>query len=257
MPLKHRAQVLETQSSPRLDTKKPLPPILPSPIRESGDTDLSIVLVDKVPFVQEPLPISRTTTTAQGTLTPKRRSMSVSDADSKKTTSVPSAKNSLPSTLSPLRFENSRTGGLEDTTFRNVLDQFRRDDLFQLGSSSGTSLDLQDPSTPARKSAYRKKMEENVTPNEHFREEIGNNGSKQHEELNPTKVRPRNSSLRPNRASSSSNVNSSSNIQPHGGPSGSGSLRDTNRLHPLHRSTASTSEPSLLPIIDDSRICAH
>jgi len=44
--------------------------------------------------------------------------------------------------------------------------------------------------------------------------------------------------------------------KPRGGPDGSGSLRDTNRLHPLHRSTASNSEPSLLPAIDDARMCA-
>jgi len=242
-----------------METKKPLTPIVPDPTQEGSDTDMSIVLVDKAGFVQEPSPESRITTTAQGTLTPKRRSMSVGDADSKKAP-VPSPKNSLPITLSPLRFENSGKEGSEDTTLRNVLDQFS---LFQLGSSSGAILDLQDPLAPARQSACRKKTDENTTPNVISREEIGKNGKKQHKELNPTVVPPRNSSLRPNPASSSSGVNSPGNTmlnagspKPRGGHDGSGSLRDTNRLHPLHRSTASNSEPSLLPVIDDARMCA-
>lgn len=258
MPLQHRSPVTEppeTQDSPRTETKKPLTPILPDPTRESSDTDVSIVVVDKAGFVQEPLPDSRITTTAQGTLTPKRRSMSVGDADSKKAP-APSAKNSLPVTLSPRKFENSGKEGSEDTTLRNVLDQFS---LFQLGSSSGAILDLQDPLAPARQSASRKKTDESTTPNVISREEIG---KKQHKELNPAVVPPRNASLRPNRASGSSSVNSPGNTtlsagspQPRGGLDGSGSLRDTNRLHPLHRSTASNSEPSLLPVIDDARMC--
>jgi len=260
MPLQHRPPVTETpetQDSPRIQTKKPLTPILPDPTRESSGTDVSIVVVDKAGFVQEPLPESRITTTAQGTLTPKRRSMSVGDADSKKTPAS-SAKDSLPITLSPLRFENSGKEGSEDTTLRNVLDQFS---LFQLGSSSDAMLDLQDPLAPARQSACRKKTDENM--NVISREEIGKNGKKQHKELNPTVVPPRNASLWPNRASGSSSVNSPGNTmlsagspKPRGGLDGSGSLRDTNRLHPLHRSTASNSEPSLLPVIDDARMCA-
>lgn len=259
MPLQHRPPVTETpetQDSPRLETKKSLTPILSDPTREGSDTDMSIVVVNKAGLMQEPLPESRITTTAQGTLTPKRRSMSVGDADSKKAP-VPSAKNSLPVTLSPLRFENSGKEGSEDTTLRNVLDQFS---LFQLGSSSGAMLDLQDPLASARQSSCRKNTDENATPNVISRDEIG---KKQHKELNPTVVPPRNSSLRPNRASGSSSINSPSNTmltaglpKPRGGPDGSGSLRDTNRLHPLHRSTASNSEPSLLPAIDDARMCA-
>ncbi|KAF5354747.1 hypothetical protein D9756_005253 [Leucocoprinus leucothites] len=270
MPAQHRPSVSQTpepQASPRPDMTKPLPPILPTPLRESSDTDSSLVLIDKPALVQEPVPISRTTT-ANGTLTPKRRSMSVGDADLKKTPSTSSTENPLPPTpLSPVRPDQPKSEKWEDSTLRNVLDQFKGE-LSQLESTPSTTLDLQDPSTPARQLAYRKKLEETITPSKIFREEFGRSGKKQLEESDPTVVPPRTSSLQlPNRASGSSSTNSSPRpshtipsaglLKPRGGLNGFGSPRDTNRLRVLHRSTASSSEPSLLPVIDDVRILSQ
>ncbi|KAJ3570962.1 hypothetical protein NP233_g4061 [Leucocoprinus birnbaumii] len=268
VPAQHRpsfSQTPEAQASPRPDITKPLPPILPSPVRESSDTDSSLVLVDKATLSQEPMSISRTTT-SNGSVTPKRRSMSVGDADLRKTPSG-SSENPLPPTLSPLRNGQQKSEKWEDFTLRNVLDQFKGE-LSQLESSSGTTLDLQDPSTPARQIPQRKKAEDIIAVNKIFREEFGKNGKKQLEESDQTVVPPRISSLQlPNRASGSSSANSSprpshavpSNglLKPRGGLNGYGNPRDTNRLRVLHRSTASSSEPSLLPVIDDARMLSQ
>ncbi|EKM80935.1 hypothetical protein AGABI1DRAFT_83872, partial [Agaricus bisporus var. burnettii JB137-S8] len=57
--------------------------------------------------------------------------------------------------------EQRKAEGWEDTTFHNIIDQFKGE-LSQLESNSNTTLDLQDPSTPARQEAYRKKTRESV-----------------------------------------------------------------------------------------------
>jgi hypothetical protein len=194
-------------------------------------------------------------------VTPKRRSVNVSDANMKRTTSSSSTNSPLPNT--PSNQEQPRKEKWEDTSLRNVLDQFKGE-LSQL-EASGAALDLQDPSTPARELAYRRKAEETITPNKIFREEFGKNGKKELEDSDPTVVPPRISSLQlPNRPSGVASANSSPRpsytipstglLKPRGGLNGFKSPRDANRLRTLHRSTASNSEPSLIPIIDDARM---
>ncbi|KXN90627.1 PH and SEC7 domain-containing protein C11E3.11c, partial [Leucoagaricus sp. SymC.cos] len=175
----------ESQTSPP-DMTKPLPPILPSPVRESSETDSSVVLVDKPTLLQEPVPISRTSTTANGTVTPKRRSMSVGDADLEKTASVSSANNALPPTSNshskPPKSPPEKWG---DSTLHNILDQFKGE-LSQLENTPSATLDLQDPSTPARQLAYRKKMEGTITPNKISRDEFDKSRKKPAEDSDAT-----------------------------------------------------------------------
>lgn len=275
IPAEHRTPVhqssTDSQTSPRLDVTKPLPPILPSPVRESSDIDTSMVFIEKSSLAQEPIPISRTTTTANGTVTPKRRSMSVGDADLKKAVIASSANSPLPPTPNLRdRLKQSTEEQWEDSSIHNIIDQFKGE-LSQLESSSGATLDLQDPSTPARQSAYRRQLEATITPNRMSQYEFGRSGTKRVEDVDATVVPPRSSSLQLPIHSSSGSTSASTSprpihtmpsaglLKPRVGLNGNGfaSPRDANRLRVLHRSTASSSEPSLLPIIDDARMCEY
>lgn len=246
---------------------KPLPPILPDNVRDSSETDASLVLVEKSVLVQEPVPISRTTTTANGTVTPKRRSMSVGDADLKKIVASSSVNHSLPPTPNQRQKpEHSKSEPSADTTLHNILDQFKGE-LSQLESTPGATLELQDPSTPARQLAYRRRTDEAPPSDRSSQDGATKDGKKVTEDTNATVVPPRTSSLQlPIRSSSgpttanvsprpSHTIPSSGLLKPRAGLGTFGNPRDANRLRALHRSTASSSEPSLLPIIDDARMC--
>jgi hypothetical protein len=264
-PIPHKRQSVlqtpETRTSPKLDVTKPLPPILPNPIRGSAETDTSLVLVEAFPVAQETAPKHQTS--SNGTVTPKRRSMSVSDAELKKLATTSSATSPLPPTPNPRQqAEDRQVERWEDSALHNIIDQFKGE-LSQLESNSGTTLDLHDPSTPARQETYRRVTRESAVSRRMSQDDIVRHGKKK-PEPDGTVVPPRTSSLQlPNRLSEFANVNSSPRpnhlvhspglLKPRAGPSRLGSPREANRLRTLHRSTASSSEPSLLPIIDDAR----
>ncbi|KAF9452365.1 hypothetical protein P691DRAFT_661128, partial [Macrolepiota fuliginosa MF-IS2] len=274
IPTGHRTPAHQPSADPhtpaRPDITKPLPPILSSPVRENSDFDPSMVSIEKLPLAQDPVPISRTTTTVNGTVTPKRRSMSVGDADLK-AAAASSANSPLPPTPNTRqKFGEPRAERSEDSSIHNILDQFKGE-LSQLESTSAATFALQDPSTPARQLAYRRKMEGTITPSRLSQDEFGRNGKKKAEDADATVVPPRSSSLQlpvrspsgPASASSSPRPShtlpSSGLLRPRVGLNGNGfgSPRDANRLRVLHRSTASSSEPSLLPIIDDARMLSQ
>ncbi|TFK44669.1 hypothetical protein BDQ12DRAFT_29737 [Crucibulum laeve] len=216
-------------SSPRPpDQTKPLPPIMSSPaMRESDDADeRSMVFIDKVPLFAPPdVPAKAAEIPDIGTV--KRRSMSVGDVDSKKSST--SVVTTSQTDVGQLKLE----GQWDDSTLHGILDDFK----VKISTS---------PTTSTREFTSPPASPPQLEP----------------EATLPAIVPPRSSSLqtpvRPTIAGSSrSNRQSTSPLMSRiGAPSNSTpqSPRDTNRLRVLHRSSASSSEPSLVPIGDDTRI---
>jgi PH/SEC7 domain-containing protein len=256
IPAEHRtsttspiADVFSTPNRQLVDpTEKPLPQ---SPeIREREDLDeKSIVFVDKNKKASLPLAPSKPVGDAHIT---KRRSMSVGDADLHV---VPPSTPSYPRTPEPKKKDDH--GRWDDTTLHGILDDFKGE-LLQLDPVSGSSLDLRDPSTPQRQSSLRSRadsLRQGVkipTPplllDKPETEEPEESGAFQ-----PAIIPPRTSSLQTplrsgsNKIGSPRTANSSPAVR---SPSAGLAARDTSKLRVLHRSTASSSEPSLVPVAD-------
>ncbi|RDB16953.1 hypothetical protein Hypma_002582 [Hypsizygus marmoreus] len=259
-------------------TSKPLPPLLGSPgMRESDDVDeRSMVFVERVASHEPPSikPIESSISAS----TVKRRSLSVGDAELKKAMTTTSSAAPLPPT--PKRKDDLTR--LEDSTLNGILDDFKGE-LSQLDPIHG-SLDLRDPSTPARRAALRSKTDGLLLSHttHEVRPEARKSASMSTPPTSPTLtlhipshqlddppksapspspiVPPRSSSLqmprptaRPNSIGSPRGVASRHASSPLRSKTGPGSYlpspspRDTARLRSLHRSTASSSEPSLIP----------
>ena len=201
-------------------------------------------------------------------VTSKRRSLSVGDADIKKPliTSSSLAQRSIR--------ENSEW---TDTTLHGIINDFKGQ-LSSLDPTNSTPLNLQDPSTPMRRLAYCAKINsDDISLNESGPSEINtfthgfvsssdknpepkpsatscaNEIDAKPDELSPV-VPPRSSSLqlpplspvRPNnfRTNVTKGVSGPSKMR-HGAPATT--VRGLGRPHILHRPTASSSEPSLVP----------
>ncbi|KAF8161062.1 hypothetical protein B0H34DRAFT_673104 [Crassisporium funariophilum] len=341
IPVEHRspvaspiADVFSTTIKARPDGRKPLPPIVPgpnSPVREREPEEVhdrsverSIVFVEKMSALP-PIPNSPGSPATPVLLTNamKRRSMSVSDADLQlvmSPVSIPSA----PQTPDHRRKENGQrpvssvphTPDLrqseiapqwEDSSLHGILDVFKGE-LFTLDPISGSSLDLRDPSTPARQLSYRAKADglvlsprdadgervENKQPSSSPSPRIPSSVDSVPSSRRPSVqdddpsapsaiIPPRTSSLKsPARYSLGSAGHATSSRQqqqPNATPSrsrsgppttalaaqsqtsprdsSSNSSSSGNRLRIVHRSTASSSEPSLVPSAakDDARVC--
>ncbi|KAF9071686.1 hypothetical protein BDP27DRAFT_1446168 [Rhodocollybia butyracea] len=281
-------------------TTKPLPPIMgmASPSRDNDnddDDERSMVFVDKITVDSD----------ANVTVKGKRRSMSLSNTDNNVMPSfVPRTpdRSSLRSPVVAKTDEEFKNKGIRpaDTTLNGILTDFKGE-LSQLDPIITSSLDLRDPSTPARRAAYL-----NSSTNGSSREGSGNTESRRASSIlsaptvtlqppfrtddevdgsNPpspgpasrrvsammstlepamlprntplqTPVRSRDSmtrqSLSPLRSRSGTEAQYGKLPSPHSPTSSS-----ARGLRVIHRSTASSSEPSLIPSVvaaDDERI---
>lgn len=275
-------------SSSRGISSKPLPPIVhsPSTTRDGEDfDDKSIVFVDKVtplPPLPPPSPATpaRIGTTSSVSST-KRRSMSVTDADVRMALPKPvMSAAAVPVTPDKRRKDSAPTHSHRSS----ILDVFKG----ELSTLDSISLDLRDPSTPARQSNFQAtKTDGNVySPREAQGDRPEILSSKEPAFTDPFGGRPvanddeedsaTPSAIIPPRSSSlvSPARYSLGSITPHtpgsrpvnaspfrsrSGPPTSAmaalqhSPRDGQRLRVLHRSTGSSSEPSLIPAPDDIR----
>ncbi|KAJ7462291.1 hypothetical protein B0H11DRAFT_2285624 [Mycena galericulata] len=215
----------------RPDTAKPLPPIR-SPLRDDDDDDddTSMVFVEKIP--RTPSPPKR----LDPPPTRQRRSMSVGEVELKKIAAAAT------------RHDPALNGILSD--FQGQLTQL---------DPKATSLDLKDPSTPARRAAYTARSKTDPTPSAPL---LTLQLPQSEDEDVPSSpiVPPRTTSLQmpasrstprvvPARHGSSPLRTRSGNSFVGPGTNGSGHLRI------LHGSSASISEPSLVPTSEDTRVC--
>ncbi|KAJ7096338.1 hypothetical protein C8R44DRAFT_812767 [Mycena epipterygia] len=221
---------LETTRLDASNRAKPLPPIMGQTADDDDDT--SMVIVENIPRTPSPKKRFDPPPTRQ------RRSMSVSEVD---------LKNIIASTR--------RRPPADDPAINGILTDFQGE-LDQLDPSAA-SLDLKDPSTPARRAAFRSKTD--PTPSAPL---LTLQLPQSEEEDAPTSiVPPRTTSLQmPSPRGSSPRVASSRH--------GSSPLRtrsdnsfgvlsaqtDSAHLRILHGSSASVSEPSLIPVGDDGRV---
>jgi PH and SEC7 domain-containing protein len=272
------ADVFSSTGKQYIDTSKPLPMISP---------DHRVMHNDNTP---KPSPVFN-----KGSLPPlttiKRRSLSVSQVESKPAAAAPVSSPAPPPPPPPQSSENHRLKARDshDSALGGILDDFRGQ-LSSLDPVSSGPLELSDPCTPARQVAYRQRQGRTSVSSS----STGHTShSTQHEPTRPAPARmdtgssttssvaskpfsadvidvfssapttvvipPRSSSLIPSRSPltsggpPNSRYNSTrlgvSNLRSHSGPPTmlSPQGRDTNRLRVLHRSTASSSEPSLIP----------
>ena len=261
------------------NSSKPLPPITDFGLRPSEDSDeRSMVFVEKI--VAEDISMSPEQSNRSG----KRRSMSMGEAELKKgMASTPSP--------SPLRSTFDRRDDtpshLDDPTLNGILDDFKGE-LSQLDPVSGSSLVLKDPSTSSRRAGFRSRADGLTVHTNVQKRPVKSPPTPTHpssptltlqtpfdESEDPNDrtsvpsspiVPPRSSSLqrsssRPHSIGSPRGITSrhpSSPLISRSGPAlglPSPNPRDTIRLRSLHRSTASSSEPSLIPTNDDARMC--
>lgn len=275
--------VVDLFTSPRgtSDTTKPLPPIQPTTSQAASEE--SLVLVEQ----QSPLQIKPRLSTSPAAGKPpddfkkssnhiKRRSMSVGEIDDiKKNTAESSEPSKIP-----------QGGGNRgwDTTLNGILSDFKGE-LFQLDPIS-SSLELRDPSTPARRAAQSRSKADGLvfpyTPYQDDRnatltlESMGEERARRSSSLSARRsststeapiVPPRMSSLinAPSTPGAIQGTTLRSNLKygprplrsRNGYPQGAHAhslSRDSARLRMQHRSTASSSEPSLIPVGDEVRI---
>ncbi|PBK74408.1 hypothetical protein ARMSODRAFT_986341 [Armillaria solidipes] len=240
--------------SPSPTSSKPLPPIMGQP---DLDDDQSMVLVERM--TQTPSPDKTQSKGTAGAFS-KRRSMSVGDVELKRSLTTPPEKSPMPKTPEPKR------GASAGDPFGGILNDFKGE-LSQLESTSNP-LDLRDPSTPGRRAAYLRSKTDSLVSSGRSDTSTLKHASltaptltlqlDEPEEsktsfLSPSPiVPPRTSSLQmPTR----SGIGPTSFSSPRG--RGSSPLRGTPRsrgLRGMHRSTASSSEPSLIPDGDVARI---
>ena len=253
-------------------TRKPLPP---GPVLQHTDeVEGRPIIVVKKPRALPKIPVSPSPT--------KRRSMSVSDAD-EKVTVLPT-----PVTADVVRGDHKpkeNPAGWEDNSLHGLLDVFKGE-LSTLDPVSPASLDLRDPSTPARKLSYRSQANGLVLSTHETQGDGGGGGgggeqdegvssvpasapaavSRWHEqEAAPVVIiPPRSSSLQSpvysigsgSHATSSRHANFTlTPLRSRAGPSTAVATSPGKYLRAVHRSTASSSEPSLLPTSDEGRVC--
>lgn len=206
----------------------------------------------------------------------KRRSLSVGQNDFGTITASSKSAHSPHQAIETIR---PSTRGSDDSALHGILDEFRGQ-LSQLSDPVQGSLDLHDPSTPARQLAYRQKQGRTATlpverplgprPDSHKSSATSSIASKPSspEISDVFSTPPPQSVLIPPRSSSlqtpmrtplssggppNSRLNSTrlgvSTLRSQTSPVGllSPQVRDGGRLRVLHRSTASSSEPSLIP----------
>ena len=278
-------------TSPPRNSSKPLPPIRGAPIdRASHESDTSsLVVVDPISRTkgQSPSPEKRSidrTGTDRFICHGKRRSMSVSDIDLQKI----NLQSSPPPTLPPKDYgthTNTHRQAWESTSSLNgILSDFKGV-LSKLDPDPSSSLDLHDPCTPARRTPHslpsssdtralnipQTDVKSPVLPSVPSTPTVSLPTDSSCEVLSKgradmeTVVPPRSSSLlSPSRSRSGSNVGAtvgsprftplrygSSPLTKSYANHIQSSYRDMPRLRAHHRSTASSSEPSLLPTGED------
>lgn len=223
----------------------------------------------------------------------KRRSMSVGDAELKRIMSTSSTVHGPPQP--PGRRWTEEPLGKEDTTLNGILTEFKGE-LSQLDPISSSALDLRDPSTPSRQAAYsRSQTDGHLLLSDGRSDRNDSPSSSKHSLVPPTltlqsppqaeESRPAPEAIVPPRFSSlttTTPVRSASALPLTGSPllasprpglsprsrsgnpkvlhAASPNRRDSAgsaRLRVMHRSTASSSEPSLIPNGDDARVCKH
>ncbi|KAJ3501331.1 hypothetical protein NLJ89_g9384 [Agrocybe chaxingu] len=286
------ADVFSSSSSlrPVVPDNKPLPAIVHSPTKVHDIEDIddrSIVFVEKM----SPLPaLPPPSPTAPASNAAKRRSMSVSDADLRAIMTSASSPTIRPLPRPPQTPEARRTKEAvapQAETLPGFLDVFKGE-LSSLEPLSSPTLDLRDPSTPARQASYRARANGIVlSPRDPQGERADEKKSPSMSSVtdpfassSPGPSRPSVSSVHddsaivPPRTSSlqsparyslgSTNMHAPSSRQltpsrSRSGPSSglvaqSQSPREANRLRVLHRSTASSSEPSLIAAAEDARV---
>ncbi|KAG6917832.1 hypothetical protein DXG01_000892 [Tephrocybe rancida] len=258
------------------DMSKPLPKLTPS-MREKDDTDeRSIVFVERTLSNEDTTPKPNLENAAKAR---RRRSRSISEDELKRAMfTTPSA----PFSITPER--RPSVPRIEDIAFTGILEDLKGE-LSQLDPAYG-SLDLQDPPTPARKAAFRSvtdgPSQSNVRPEIKKSQSVPTPPttpmlvlqipSHQLESESPKKdpaaspiIPPRSSSLQMPRPTArptsmigsprATSRHASSPLRSRNGPvpnPPSGSPRDTARLRTLHRSSASSSEPSLISNGEDA-----
>ncbi|KAJ7925285.1 hypothetical protein B0H13DRAFT_1975846 [Mycena leptocephala] len=219
-------------STPRTpDTTKPLPPIMGSPFREASDDD-SLVIVDRIPRTPSPLAphIDPPPTTRQ------RRSMSVGEVELKKIAA------------------QARRTDSDNPALSGILDEFQG----QLnGLAPAAPLDLRDPSTPARRAQYTVRAKTDPTPTPLLTLRLPDA-----KDDDAPIVPPRTTSLQSSSPQNSPRVVwqpppggsplRTRNHNSFGGLVQNGSAKDSARLRIMHGSSASISEPSLIPVGDVS-----
>ena len=249
-------------TSPRHGTRKPLPP---GPVLQhtEGTEDLPTVVVKK-PRALPKIPVSPSATT--------RRSLSVPD----EVTASPTP--AVADAVVGDHKHKENAAGWEDNSLHGLLDVFKGE-LSTLDPVSPTSLDLRDPSTPARKLSYQSQAN-NLVLSAH--ENKGGNVSEHDEGVSSPPISvpgtasrsveedksapaavipPRSSSLQspvPSIGSGSHATNSrqATQLTPlrlRIGPAAAAT--PGKHLRAVHRSSASSSEPSLIPSSDDGRVC--
>ncbi|EMD37830.1 CsMn39, partial [Gelatoporia subvermispora B] len=262
------------------DKSKPLPAIRNSVLYSDADCsdEQSLVMVEP-PRDGSPSP----TTTVKGksprnsrvTARNKRRSMSVSDADIKRVLAAGSSSG-------PLRISNDgKPPDVWDPSLNGILSEFKGQ-LSQLDPISASSLDLRDPSTPSRRLQLNTRANTSLplhlnTPTVTLHPAGGEDDSILNAVLSPRDssssdgpiVPPRVSSLHtPLRSRSGSSAASQTRVPSlkygprtpsfRNGASpvshSHSASRDANRLRVQPRSTASSSEPSLIPEPVDGRV---
>ncbi|KAJ7262190.1 hypothetical protein B0H12DRAFT_1104695 [Mycena haematopus] len=225
--------IAELFTSPRTpDVAKPLPPIMgQSPYREASDDD-SLVIVDRIPRTPSPFTphIDPPPTTRQ------RRSMSVGEVELKKITA----------------------GVSDHPPFSGILDDFK--DQIN-GLAPAAPLDLRDPSTPVRRTAYTARSQTDPTPSTPL---LTLQLPQSEDEDGAPIVPPRTTSLtqvpssrdrEPPRVAwhppSALSPRRARNGNPFGSPSSQNGTSPRLRIM-QHGSSASISEPSLVPVGDVS-----
>lgn len=275
------------------DTTKPLPPIQPNISHAASEE--SLVLVEQQSPLQIKSRLPKTPVKEPDSEEPpkksnhvKRRSMSVGEIELKKAMAESSLATPLPPNSARPSTHNGENRGW-DTTLNGILSDFKGE-LSQLDPIS-SSLELRDPSTPARRVVLGRSNtdglvfpynsnEDRRTPTltlqaappadeERLRKSSSSSITRSSTSTEGPIVPPRTSSLTttPTRSSSNSSQVMPSRTGSRHGPSplrsrngyaqgnhAHSSSKDSARLRMHHRSTASSSEPSLIPSGDDIRI---
>ncbi|TFK25728.1 Sec7 domain GEF [Coprinopsis marcescibilis] len=285
------ADVFSTSSKPALDTSKPLPKITAEQrsMQNTESDDEQIVVVHNKSSIPPPLPTkAEPPISPVSATTIKRRSHSVSNVDVEV---LPPSPKVTAQQLLPTDGKRPSTRSSEDSSLHGFLDEFRGQ-LSQLDPTENV-LALHDPSTPARQIAFRSKQgrppnhlpganpsHQDPKPLSPRPDVLPSNASSSTVSSKPSSpeiadvfsvpspsvvIPPRSSSLQTTRSPigsggpPNSRLNNNrlgvSNLRSNSGPAGmlTPQTRDTNRLRVLHRSTASSSEPSLIPT-EDGRI---
>ncbi|KII92375.1 hypothetical protein PLICRDRAFT_695749 [Plicaturopsis crispa FD-325 SS-3] len=317
LPTEHQPSSSEAPATPTIadvfsssvhgtpDTAKPLPPILlPQKTGDSVGSDISTPVMDNGSPQRRPRPPSEQTLSKSPTVKSpdngKRRSMSVGEIELQRAMTAASLTTSLPRLETNGTPERPQEPKAYDTTLSGIMSDFQGE-LSQLESFSGTSLDLKDPCTPARRAALsRSHTDSKVLPfktsedggarrktststsssapgpsaapaltleTAFLEDDREDDTHPRSPSLETPVVPPRSSSLnsplhRPASATSSSPPvtvlrHGSSPLRLRNGipvTHAHTSSRDSARLRVQHRSTASSSEPSLIPVGDDRRV---